>query len=324
MNKFIRAFLFCFTVGCCIIYYIIIKQLFFTTEQTESTNIRSNPPRLIKIDSLPPIPLPLPIPIDTFQSNTVAILIPVRSLRGTTDVSQLSLFQELLPSFLKTFQCDNNKQIVFSIWIGYDAGDDYYDNANNLQIIQSQYEKMWTQTTHIYSGLPFLPPKLHTHRFVGALSSPCWIWNGLFQQAYEQGIQYFMQINDDTRILTGCWASSMISIFKQVPYQMGVVGPMDINNPKVLTQAMLSRTHFAIFSAIYPHNFRNWYSDDWLSQVYGTASTYMIDNVRMLNSNSQGTRYKKFTKVAETLDVEIDKGKRKIDLWFRQQKKNDT
>ena len=290
---------------------------------------------IVYLISLPQIKIPNPIdkthsfrsdvgvPVDNTRSKviTVALLIPVRSRHGTNDVSQLSLFQELLPSLLNSILCDIQSNIQFSFYIGYDAGDPFYDDKNHIDAIISAYENMWHRTTKYFQLI--LPPQFHVQRFVGFLSSPCWVWNGLATHAYNDGIQYFMQINDDTRILTRCWARTLVSVLERNPYNMGVVGPLELNNPKLLTQAMVSRTHYTIFNTLYPHSFRNWYSDDWLSLVYGQSSTFMVDNVQMRNSNTQGTRYKKATEVASTLEVEVDKGKRRIQSWLKKKKNNE-
>ena len=115
-------------------------------------------------------------------------------------------------------------------------------------------------------------------------------------------------------------ATSLIQVLNNVPHRLGVVGPMDIQNTKVLTQAMVSRTHFDIFQTLYPSTFKNWYSDDWLSLVYSSGRTFMIDNVKMLNTNSQGTRYSKYTRVKELLDIEVDAGRRQIERWLEQKR----
>jgi hypothetical protein len=261
----------------------------------------------------------------TTTTTTVALLIPVRSRHGTTHVSELSIFQELLPSFFDTIQCDNSLfDIRFVLYVGFDAGDEFWDDPNNREGVYSTYEAMWSRTGHKYPAVQnLLPPTLVIKRYVGMLSAPCWIWNQLFTDAYHsptQSIDYFMQINDDTRILSTCWAHDLLTVLDKLPYRLGVVGPMDIQNTKVLTQAMVARTHFDIFETLYPHDFKNWYSDDWLSMVYNQGRTYMVDQVKMLNTNSQGTRYKQYTKIKTMLHLQVDQGRRQIERWLEQQR----
>jgi hypothetical protein len=42
----------------------------------------------------------------------------------------------------------------------------------------------------------------------------------------------------------------------------------------------------------------------------------MVDGVQMFNSNSQGTRYVKHVEIAKTLDISVDKGRRRIESWL--------
>ena len=37
---------------------------------------------------------------------------------------------------------------------------------------------------------------------------------------------------------------------------------------RIFTQSFVHRTHLEIFGFLYPPVFRNWYSDDWISEVY--------------------------------------------------------
>ena len=50
----------------------------------------------------------------------------------------------------------------------------------------------------------------------------------------------------------------------------------------------------------------------------------MVDKVQMLNTNSQGTRYKQYTKIKSNLNLQVDQGRRKIERWLEQQREADT
>jgi hypothetical protein len=146
------------------------------------------------------------------------------------------------------------------------------DSPRNIESIRTQYERKWDSIFNAagkFQNNKVLPPNLVIERFIGQRGSPCWIWNGLASLAYDHGHDYLFQLNDDTRIFTSCWASTLSNVLARSPRHLGVVGPQDLNNNKVLTLAMVHRTHYEIFRTFYPPEFRNWFSDDWLSQVYG-------------------------------------------------------
>ena len=71
----------------------------------------------------------------TTEIPLVAILVPARSLAGTTDPSQLALFQHLVPSVLGTLPATISVGVRVAFYVGYDAGDVFYDNEDHKQWI---------------------------------------------------------------------------------------------------------------------------------------------------------------------------------------------
>lgn len=59
----------------------------------------------------------------------------------------------------------------------------------------------------------------------------------------------------------------------------------------LLTQSFVHKTHYAIFGFFYPWDFENWFSDDWLMQVYNAKSLLYPSHQRVTNTNVYGTRY---------------------------------
>ena len=70
-----------------------------------------------------------------------------------------------------------------------------------------------------------------------------------------------------------------------------MAGPFDVNNLRIMTQAFCSRTHYDIFGYFYPPAFKNWYSDDWATFVYGADNTFWCGDIQVSNTNVKGTRY---------------------------------
>ena len=48
---------------------------------------------------------------------------------------------------------------------------------------------------------------------------------------------------------------------------IGVVGPLN-NNPRILTQTIVSRKHRELFGYYFPPEILNWFCDDWINEVY--------------------------------------------------------
>tara|TARA_B110001452_G_C15113478_1_gene388167 strand:+ start:282 stop:785 length:504 start_codon:yes stop_codon:yes gene_type:complete len=62
---------------------------------------------------------------------------------------------------------------------------------------------------------------------------------------------------------------------------LGATGPTDATNARIFTHAFVHRTHLDIHGRFFPRAFANWYSDDWISNVYGASSTFKLGGVRM-------------------------------------------
>ena len=67
----------------------------------------------------------------------------------------------------------------------------------------------------------------------------------------------------------GRWAEEFVATLQSNPYvpNLGFAGPLDTNNPRLMTQSFAHCTHHEIFGYYYPTEFKNWYSDDWATQA---------------------------------------------------------
>ena len=99
-------------------------------------------------------------------------------------------------------------------------------------------------------------------------------------------------MNDDTIIVTPNWAVTLIQTLLSNPIisNFGVTGPTDSYNDKIFTHSFIHRTHIEIFQHLFPTYFKNWWSDDWISTVYGTSHTFIVTDVIIKhNVNAQKT-----------------------------------
>lgn len=103
---------------------------------------------------------------------------------------------------------------------------------------------------------------------------------------------------------------------------LGVTGPTDSNNEKIFTHSFTHRTHVEIFGYLFPSYFKNWWSDDWISTVYGTAHTFQCEQVTIQhNVKAQKTgawnRYEVDKSAEFHLGEELRKGHVLIDAWLK-------
>ncbi|KAH9259595.1 hypothetical protein BASA81_002017 [Batrachochytrium salamandrivorans] len=242
----------------------------------------------------------------------IALLVPVISTRERSE-ADAPLFIAMLPSLLPTLELDKYN---YSVFLGFDYGDRLYDNATNLLTIQERFK-------YFTSG----KISLQTFGFNGTRGAPCWVWNGLAKLAHEQGFDYFYQINDDLRFMVSGWlfrlvrfkpwTSMFISTLSKTG-NIGVVGPQEVRNRNfILTQSFVHRTHYDIFQSYYPIEFKNWYSDDWITKVYGKQETTVLNQFRASNGVRGGSRYV-VDDAEEILEPLVNAGREKIAEYKRQ------
>ena len=169
----------------------------------------------------------------------IAFLIPSTSKnRDFKTLSDSYLFKFSQPSISST--CSTHE---YKIFLGIDGDDELYNqNTGALSAFDV------TTFDCSYKG--------HLTR----------IWNVLFKKAYEQGYDYFVQCGDDIEFHKG-WIHQCLAVLKEYN-DVGVVGPRDTNNPKLLTQTMVSKKHMEVFGYYFPEEIKNWYCDDWINEVY--------------------------------------------------------
>ncbi len=133
-------------------------------------------------------------------------------------------------------------------------------------------------------------------------------------------------MNDDTIIVSPNWAPKLISTLASNPAipNFGVTGPTDSNNEKIFTHAFVHRTHMEVphhcttdwplllllavranlfislchvqvFGHLFPPYFKNWWSDDWISTVYGSEHTFRTGDVT-IKHNVQAQKTKGYTR----------------------------
>jgi hypothetical protein len=213
----------------------------------------------------------------------VAIAVPVTS-KGTlmTQINDSPFWSNLFDSFMKSIDWRSNK-LIFKFFIGFDKADPLYDTGDAWSEMRDEFrhraefrltEQLMEQKDIDVVIKEMLSLKLmHFDHLEGA---PTQVVSQLVLQAYSENFDYFYQVNDDTVLVTPNWATELIKTLVTNPLipNFGVTGPKDVNNDKIFTHSFTHRTHIDIFGHLFPPSFKNWWSDDWITTVYGSEHTF--------------------------------------------------
>jgi hypothetical protein len=173
----------------------------------------------------------------------IAVLIASTS-KNTDWVSvEDSLFvKRTIPSILSVASPD----IEYKFFIGHDDDDQFFLKNDFSKVLESiDYE------------IVSVPNPIH---------KPCPVWNKLFEEAYSQGFEYFLQSGDDIEY-TSPFDVEFISYLESID-NIGVIGGMAPYCPLIITQSFIHKTHMDIFGFLYPPELPDWSSDAWITFTY--------------------------------------------------------
>ena len=183
----------------------------------------------------------------------IAILVPICSRNQTyNSIVDIPLIKKLYPSFENT----KDEEHDYTFFIGFDDDDKFYIEHNN-------------ELKHITS---------HIYMLSGCQSAPATAWNKLADLAYNDKTKYdyFFQVGDDVQLVKTGWTNRFISKLSDND-NIGVVGPCNLVNyyqrvnqgmDYVIENSFVHRTHMDIFGYFFYPFIKNWYCDDWMTQIY--------------------------------------------------------
>jgi FkbM family methyltransferase len=210
--------------------------------------------------------------VEKFSSNikniTIGFIIPVTSNKRNYDsVDEIDFFKILLKSLIPTL----SNEYQYNFYLGYDDTDKYFNNSKIQGQIINNFKKLSPQNTQI---------KLI--RIVGKKGKLGKIWTILAQYAVSE-VDYLYQCGDDIHFIDKNWTQKFVDILRK-NNNIGVTGPLDLNNKSLLTQSFVHQTHLKIFNFYFPPNIKNWYIDDWIHNVYSPQYNFWEKNITVKNS----------------------------------------
>lgn len=214
---------------------------------------------------------------DAVATPHVAIMMGATAKNvNAPSTSNMALFTLSLPSIAKTVECG----FIYTVFVGYDVGDPFYDTPAGRANLTEWFEQHVRQPLHS-QGISI---QLESVRVDNPSSKPGPVFNVVARRAFDAGADFFYRINDDTLMLTP-WTAAFACALCSLGPPYGVVGPVERFNPDFLTHDFVHRTHFAIFDSYYPSELSDWWMDNWISFVYGSARSLRLTSVKV------GTEY---------------------------------
>ena len=230
----------------------------------------------------------------------IGIIIPVTSnKRNYKNITEIDFFKIVLPSFLKNCAY---KKYRHNFYLGYDDDDKFFlENKTKINEYFNKITKKYNSDIKLY--------KIKDKK--GKVGE---IWSILAQNAVNDNCEYLYQIGDDIEFKTSNWEHKFINKLKETN-NVGVVGPTDINNTKLLTQSFVHKTHLEIFNTFYPPIIENWYIDDWISDVYKPNNYYMFNNINV-NNKGGPPRYTINKTIKKDLDKLVQNSKEQLHKYL--------
>lgn len=199
-----------------------------------------------------------------------------------TEIHECAFITTFLPSFLRTYE---PHKFTYRIYVGIDDCDAYFQKHREALKSRLGPEDKIFSYPDSYKG------------------NPCGIWTQLMKEAHKDGADYFQQYGDDIRIESRLWTSYFVAILKK-SNGVGAVGGCDekfwisrLSHRQIgiLENAMVTRHHWDTFGFFFPPELKSWWSDDWISRVYGsrcfTAPAIHFSNTNRVGDHNELSRY---------------------------------
>jgi hypothetical protein len=238
----------------------------------------------------------------------VVIVVCTKSLPNWgQNISSTGLHTLLIPSIERTVTIHDLRHYRVEFVIGFDKGDEFWENERNRQALGND-----TSIPLNFVSIVKDPQRPHHIPF-----------NQACRAAYDYGADYIARVNDDTEFVTSNWIQIGIHALAAFdPPNVGVVGPIfKDGNTQILTHDFVHRTHLDIFNDYYPHEFDNWWIDDWITVVYQRSGrckkleNWRVEHHIMLHGGGN-SRYKITHSQKQLLEHTVQRGMQSIDRFL--------
>lgn len=222
------------------------------------------------------------------MSYKIGILIPstTKGLENCNSYKDTLFYKLFLKSFIKTYDKKyRGKDVLYTIYVVVDDDDKIYSKQEEVNKIRTFINLIDNVSIKFISGNGI---------------EKGWVtkmWNRAFKHAYDDGCDYFYQCGDDIEFLDKQWVVECIKVMEK-HHDYGITGPLDwgreqfnmVHNCKgkfILTQTFVSRKHMEIFGFYFPEEIKNWFCDDWITNVYVVRDKYWKIEKRIFNKGGK-------------------------------------
>lgn len=232
----------------------------------------------------------------------IAFLIPSTTKnRPWKKMEETYLYSIFGESFLNTLSDD----IDYSIYINIDIDDPIYSKKEEKEkferFIGEKAKIKWIDDGQVQKGFLTL------------------MWNYLFEKALEDNNEYFYQCGDDIWFEDKDWIKECIVQMKK-QNDIGICGPINPPNYRILTQTFVSRKHYEIFQCYFPVQIKNWWCDDWINFVYYPQYVTKLKKTNAANKGGEP----RYVRPNETVNLKyksiclklVKKGKNRLNSYI--------
>ena len=223
----------------------------------------------------------------------IAILIPSTTTnRNWKCITETYLFNSII-----SFVSKSNSHYEYKFYIGVDKFDKIYNDKTQRQKIYDLCRTWKNVSVQFYPFDEDIPKG-----YVTAM------WNILYRKAIEEHGDYFYIAGDDIIYCTDGWIDRCITALKSTK-NLGAAGCYN-GNSRILTQFLVSQTHYAIFNYAYNPKIKNWGCDDVLHNVYSPNFLHIVEG-QCINAGGE-PRYEIDHSYQEKLSNLIKEDKEKL------------
>tara|TARA_R110000744_G_scaffold351332_1_gene457150 strand:+ start:38 stop:802 length:765 start_codon:yes stop_codon:yes gene_type:complete len=107
------------------------------------------------------------------------------------------------------------------------------------------------------------------------------MWNFLYKKAIEEHHDFYWSCGDDMLYCDDGWLEDCITLLKST-HGLGTAGTYN-GNGRIITQFLVTKTHYEIFGRLFHPKIKNWYCDDYMNELYHPHLLHVINDKRCLN-----------------------------------------